>query len=141
MYGAPGAWNELTASVDKFVAAIGKSGVIEDAAKAMTKLADAVDALSKSNPTLLRFGTHAAVAVAAMAPLGLAASGVATALGLAGGAIGLVVSPLGFAAAAIVALGAAVWFQWPQIVTGFGKVRERSQTSTGAFVAPGRPWA
>ena len=50
MYGIVGQWNELTAAVEKFSVALGKSGLLEDFAAGMGKLAKAVSDLVSRTP-------------------------------------------------------------------------------------------
>ncbi|MFN3890181.1 MAG: phage tail tape measure protein [Beijerinckiaceae bacterium] len=75
---------------------IGKSGVLSDVGAGLTKLAEAMERLAKSNPGLLRFATYAAGALAVLGPLGLMAGGVAASISLLAGGLKLI----GLAAAA-----------------------------------------
>lgn len=95
MQGIVKAWNQFTASLEAMSIAFGKSGLLEDATNAFNKLADVITDLSKTNPDLLRFSGYAAMALAAMAPLGLVISGVASSLAFMANPLTIVAGALG----------------------------------------------
>ena len=111
--GIVGDWNALTAAVEKFSNALGNSGLLADFAAGIERVARAMDKLSNTNPTLLRWGAYAALAVAGLAPLGLAIEGLAAALGL-------VLSPIGLFAAALADLAYVNWDAITRSFTDFG---------------------
>lgn len=89
---------ELEAALENMAITLAESGVLETVSKAMEAATDFLTELSKSNPKLLEFGTYAAMALAAAAPLGWALSGVASALALAANPITLIAGALGYLA-------------------------------------------
>ncbi|ALN73185.1 phage tail tape measure protein [Aureimonas sp. AU20] len=97
MQGLPGDVNNAEGALQGLIAALSKAGGLSDLSKGFRAAAEALTTLSDQNPALLRFGTLAAAAVAALAPLGFMA-------GSAGAAIGLLINPVSLAGAAIAGL-------------------------------------
>jgi hypothetical protein len=81
MQGIVGQWASFKASVESLLAAIADSGVLKTAGSVIEAMASGLRSLAATSPGLLRFGTYAALAAVAMAPLGIALSGFAGFLG------------------------------------------------------------
>lgn len=92
-------WNELTASIEAMGMAIGQAGLLGDAARVLQSMAKSLDHMAQMNPDLLRFGAYAVLAVAALAPLGWALSGIAASLALVANPLTWVVGGLAYLAA------------------------------------------
>ncbi len=105
MSGIVGDVNELAAAFEKLAIAIGKAGLLKDASDLIDRIATSIDNLANANPELLRFGAYAALALAAIAPLGFAISGLAS-------AFGFLLNPITLAAAA---LGTFAFYNWDEI--------------------------
>lgn len=109
MQGIVKAWNQFTAALEAMSIAFGKSGLLEDATNGFNKLADALTDLAEVNPAMLKFAGYGALALAALAPLGFAISGIASSLAL-------LVNPLTLA---IGAIGALAYLNWDFLTRSF----------------------
>ena len=138
---------DLDAALENSFVAISKSGVLDSVGLAMRRMSSSLNALSDANPQLLKLGTYAAIALAALAPLGFAASGIAASLAL-------MVNPLSWVVAGFAYFG-AVNFQsigyWlkafgkiftdnlsPKVLTAFGKGVDYVKDSFKALTNAGR---
>ncbi|KAI93243.1 TP901 family phage tail tape measure protein, partial [Rhodomicrobium udaipurense JA643] len=121
--GIVGPFYSLMSSIEGFFVALGESGVFEDAAKVFTRLADSVREISKSSPELLRFGTYAVMAAAALVPLGMALSGAAAALAI-------LVNPL---ALVVAGLGALAYYNWDSVKAGWEGIKQAATEFAGGF--------
>lgn len=100
--GIVGVWARFTASLENLAISVARSGVLDAVATGITTITNGLRDLSEMNPELLKLSTYAALAVAAIAPLGFALSGVASAASLA-------INPLILAGAALAYLAATNW--------------------------------
>lgn len=109
MQGLPGDVNNAEGALQGLIAALSKAGVLSDFAKAAQTVAQTLEELSRQNPALLRLAFGVTVALAALAPLGLIATGAAAALAL-------LVNPITLVGAAM-----ATWatINWRAISNGF----------------------
>jgi hypothetical protein len=96
--GVVGDWYELTASIENFVLTLADTGLLNDAVKGLQELVKLVDTISVINPQALRLGAYAFLALTALAPIGFAISGVASALALMSNPITIVAAALGYLA-------------------------------------------
>ncbi|MFG1418915.1 phage tail tape measure protein [Xanthobacter sp. V0B-10] len=103
MEGVVGAWARFGAAFERVIIAIGKSGILQTVTKALEDFADALEGISKSNPSLLKWVAYAGLATVAMIPLGMAASGFMAVGGLLVGTLGLLGSASKVAGVATVA--------------------------------------
>lgn len=72
--GIVGAWNRFIAMMENVANVMAKTGVLDDVTAAFHRLSDGLEALSKSNPKLLKFIAYAVLGTAALMPLGFAAT-------------------------------------------------------------------
>lgn len=114
MQGVVGSTARLVAGVERMFIAIADSGVLDTVINAMDKFGTFLVKLSETNPQMLEFGTYAAMAAAAIAPLGIALSGMA-------GMMGLLISPLGLVVAGLGTLVALNWDATVKAFSDFGK--------------------
>jgi hypothetical protein len=76
MQGIVGQWASFKASIERLLAAIADSGVLKSAGNMIDAMASGLRWMADLSPALLEFGTYAALATFAMAPLGIALGGV-----------------------------------------------------------------
>ncbi|MEM9733933.1 MAG: phage tail tape measure protein [Pseudomonadota bacterium] len=113
MKGVVGDWYRLKAAVENFTLTLSDTGILSDFTAGIKSFTSSLTALSKANPDLLKTGAYAALALAAIAPLGFALSGMASALSL-------LVNPLALVAGGIAYLA----FQnWGLIKRGFSALK------------------
>lgn len=112
--GIVGSTYRVKAALENFAIRLADSGVLDAVASAFERISDAVGRLAKADPQMLKLGTYAAMALAAMAPLGLALSGVAA-------TVGLLVNPLTWVAGSLAALAYLKWDGLKAGVKGFGE--------------------
>lgn len=111
MQGLVGAVQRFSAAMVDLFQAAAHSGVMDRVSGGISKTAEAIIRLSKVNPRLMEFGTYSLLAVAAIAPLGFAFSGLAS-------AASLVVNPLTWVAAGLATL---VGMNFGSITKGLGE--------------------
>lgn len=80
----------------RFLRTLADTGVLQKATDAFNLLTDKLNALAKLNPGLLRFGTYAAIALAAAVPLGFALSALVSVASLLVNPIALIGSGLAY---------------------------------------------
>lgn len=114
MAGIVGQWNALTAAVENFVQIIGRTGIVGEVGAAFDQMTKGLDELADMNPELLKLGAYGLLALAAMAPLGWALSGIA-------GAISTIASPITIFAAALAVLA---WHNWDGLISFFDGFRD-----------------
>ncbi|MDP2358630.1 MAG: phage tail tape measure protein [Beijerinckiaceae bacterium] len=159
MQGIVGEVARFKAGWENLWVTIGNSGVLSDIGAGLTKIAEGMERLAKSNPALLKFGTYAAGALAVLGPIGLLAGGVAASVGMlaggfkllaagatlaAGGALLAILRPLralrfalfaggpiGAALAAIAAAGTLIYNNWNGLGTFFQKFGEAFSKAIG----------
>lgn len=102
MQGVVGQWYAMTAAVENFAIVLSGTGLLEDASAGIVRITDALERVSAISPDLLRMGTHTALAVGAMAPLGWILSGV-------GSVAALAVNPIVLVGGALAALATLNW--------------------------------
>ncbi len=112
----------LSSAWENLFVAIGESGVMATASDLIGRLANALEGLAKSSPKLLKFGTYAAITAIALVPLGMAVAGLAGAIGLATGGIGLLLTGVAAIGAipalvgvAVIGAGIAIWYFWGEL--------------------------
>src|SRR5690606_16621986 len=69
MQGIVGQWNRLTAAVEGFYQAIGRTGIVGEVGALFETISAGTQDLSEMNPELLKLGAYGAVALAVLAPL------------------------------------------------------------------------
>ncbi|MBI1649885.1 phage tail tape measure protein [Hyphomicrobium sulfonivorans] len=121
MKGIVGDVNELTAAYSNLWIAIAESGVMKTAGEAFKFLAEKINELSKANPQLLEWGTYAALAAVAIAPLSMALTGLAGAVGIVVGVVGLLATILTSWPLLLAIGAAAIWYFWDDIKDFAGK--------------------
>ena len=82
MQGIVGAWARVIAALENLSITLAQNGVLDTVASSFDRFSDAINRLSKTSPDLLKIGTYAVLALAALAPLGFFAAGAASALAL-----------------------------------------------------------
>ncbi len=75
-------WDKFKSSVDNFMNSVGGAGIKDDLAKVFETLANSFVQLQKTDPNILRGIFWGLAGLAALAPIGFALSGVASALGM-----------------------------------------------------------
>jgi hypothetical protein len=114
--GIIGSWLDLTAAVENFSITVAeRTGVLDLAAGVLERISDALDRMGEENPAFLKFGTYAAFALAALAPMGFAISGIAAALGL-------MANPLAWVVGGLAYLGAINFDSIVHWLRAFGKI-------------------
>lgn len=89
---------ELEAALENLAITLADSGVLTTVSETLKGATAFISELSKANPQMLEFGTYGGMALAAMAPLGLALSGMASALALVANPLSWVAAGLGYLA-------------------------------------------
>lgn len=107
MKGIVGAIHRLDSSLFSLFRTIADSGVLDSFTKFFEGLEESVRNLAEVNPQLLEMGTYAVIAVAGLAPLGFALTGLAA-------AAAIVVNPLSWV---IAGLGYLAYLNFDNIVT------------------------
>lgn len=111
MQGAVGPWERMKQAFGNLFISMAESGVMDTVANALDRIAAGVMWLSKSNPTLLKFGTYLLIAAAAAAPIGYIFSGLTSIIGLFRSTLGILnVAGLGPLLARLVPLRTAMVF-------------------------------
>jgi len=98
MQGIVGAVQRLDSALFGIFRAAADSGVLDTVSKSISSIAASLNELATVNPKVLEIGTYATMAVAALAPMGFALAGVASAAALAVNPIAWVVGGLGYLA-------------------------------------------
>lgn len=119
-----GAFYRLASAFDKFLDTLASSGVLDTVSNAFEKLKDAISALGRTSPTLLKWGTLAVLTIGVLGPLGILVGGAATAIGALAAGFGLLApllaSPI---AVPLLAIGSAALLLKdgfdPWVVTAF----------------------
>ena len=94
MQGIVGAVQRIDSALFGVLRAAADSGVLDALSNAFEKFAAALNKLAKVDPVILEVGTYAAIAAAAMAPLGFALAGITA-------AASLLINPLAWVAAGL----------------------------------------
>ncbi len=76
MKGLPGALKRLAGAFDGLMRALASSGAIDEVVKGLNWLRDAINGLSKTDKTILKWATLAGLGFAALAPIGFVIMGV-----------------------------------------------------------------
>ncbi|WP_276200235.1 phage tail tape measure protein [Chelatococcus sp. XZ-Ab1] len=90
MEGIVGVVAAHVAAWENLFIAIARSGVLEAVTNVLTTLTGALEKMAQSNPELLKWGTYALMAVAALGPLTLLLGGFAAMLGLIAGSMKII---------------------------------------------------
>lgn len=98
MQGIVGEWYEMTAAIENLYLTIADAGVLSDAATAITMMGDGLQQIATVNPELLKMGTYAVLALAGLAPLGWALSGISATMAFLANPITIVAAALGYLA-------------------------------------------
>lgn len=98
MEGIVGAVQRLDSALFGVLRAAADSGVLDTVSKAVSGFASSLNQLAKVNPKVLETGTYAVMAAAAIAPVGFALAGVASAAALAINPVAWVAGGLGYLA-------------------------------------------
>lgn len=129
MEGAAGGVRGMKSAFEGLTIAIGESGLLEWFTLAVGKLTEWFQALSETNPEILKIGTVVAITAAALGPFIIVAGATATAIGaisgaviwlagtlsvVSGGSIPVAIAILG----ALVAVGIILVDQWDELVAG-----------------------
>ncbi|EFO32140.1 family phage tail tape measure protein [Roseibium sp. TrichSKD4] len=113
MKGVVGDVAKLNAAFDNLIITISKAGVLKRAVEVIKAGTGALGKLQEASPTVLEFGTYAALAAAAIAPLGFVIAGLTSVLGL-------LINPLAWAVGGLIALtGYLAVKKWDEITAGF----------------------
>ena len=99
MKGFVGDIRQLEAALDNLRMTVSDSGVLTTVARGAREMTAAIMKLGQANPRLLELGTYGALALGALAPLGFAISGVASALTFIANPLTLVAGGLAYLAA------------------------------------------
>lgn len=98
MMGIVGQWYEMTAAIENLYLRIADTGILLDVANVIERIGDALARMSVLNPEMLKFGTYSVLALASLAPLGWALSGVASSAAFLANPITLIAAALGYLA-------------------------------------------
>ncbi len=77
MQGIVGSLARIFAALENFSIRLAKSGVLDTVGESFDRISEAVDRLSQTNPRVLELATYSTMALVALAPMGLALSGLA----------------------------------------------------------------
>ncbi len=120
MQGIVGAWAKFTSAIDVLMEKmLVDTGIMGELTALVNKVRDFVIRMQQVNPQLLKIGTYAMLAMAVLAPLGLVFAGVASAIGLVAGAVGLLLSPWVLLIGMIAAGAYMIYNAWDNIKEAF----------------------
>ena len=149
MKGLVGAIAELVAAMENMSLVIGESGIRDDVIQIANAIRDWANALKDVNPLWVRFGTWAAVAVAALAPIAIVFAGIAAGarvvtaalrvvIGILmwigrGAIVGFLLNPLSWIVLAIAGVVAAAIYFRQEIVAAFNAAIEWAKNAWEAI--------
>src|SRR5690606_38275371 len=117
MEGFNGGVKELQSALEGLAIAVAESGLLEWATAIISKVTEWAQALSETNPWLLKIGVVLGIVAAAIGPLLIVVGMLITSIGAIAGVMTPVVGVVALVVAGIAALGAAVWMAWKRSET------------------------